>query len=238
MSISIHVDTQDVARACCAPVLRRPPRASADADELAAIFKALADPGRLRLLSFIAAQPGGEACVCHLTEPLGLSQPTVSHHLKVLTEAGLLERERRGTWMYYRLRARARSKSCARRSLPPKKLASAMRGAREPLRVTRARPRPRRVGTAFLLAAVVGSGIMGERLVGRERRASRCSRTRSRPAPRSVALILPSAVSGAHLNPAGDARGGVADASCRGATCPRSSGAARRRGRRRRGGAT
>jgi ArsR family transcriptional regulator len=74
-----------------------------DAEELASTFKAVADPGRLRLLSFIAAQPQGEACVCHLVEPLGLSQPTVSHHLRVLTEAGLLARERRGTWMFYRL---------------------------------------------------------------------------------------------------------------------------------------
>jgi ArsR family transcriptional regulator len=63
----------------------------------------MADPGRLRLLSFLAAQPGAEACVCHLVEPLGLSQPTVSHHLRVLTEAGLLARERRGTWIFYRL---------------------------------------------------------------------------------------------------------------------------------------
>lgn len=87
---------------CCAPVLRTRLK-RADAEELASAFKAIADPGRLRLLSFIAGQPGAEACVCHLVEPLGLSQPTVSHHLKVLTEAGLLTRERRGTWMFYRL---------------------------------------------------------------------------------------------------------------------------------------
>jgi ArsR family transcriptional regulator len=87
---------------CCAPVLRTRLGRN-DAQELAAAFKAIADPGRLRLLSFIARQPGAEACVCHLVEPLGLAQPTVSHHLKVLTEAGLLARERRGTWMFYRL---------------------------------------------------------------------------------------------------------------------------------------
>ncbi len=63
----------------------------------------MADPGRLRLLSHIAAQPGAEACVCTLVGPLGLAQPTVSHHLKVLTAAGLLSRERRGTWVFYRL---------------------------------------------------------------------------------------------------------------------------------------
>ena len=71
--------------------------------ELARSLKTIADPARLRLLSLIQAQPDGEACVCHLTEPLGLSQPTVSHHLKVLLDAGLVERERRGSWAYYRV---------------------------------------------------------------------------------------------------------------------------------------
>jgi ArsR family transcriptional regulator len=74
-----------------------------DAEELAALFKALADPVRLRVLSFIAAQPAGEACVCHVVGPVGLSQPTVSHHLKLLREAGLLERDKRGAWVYYRV---------------------------------------------------------------------------------------------------------------------------------------
>ena len=87
---------------CCASVLGKR-LGRDDAEELATAFKAIADPGRLRLLSFIAAQPAAEACVCHLVEPLGLSQPTVSHHLRVLTEAGLLARERRGTWMFYKL---------------------------------------------------------------------------------------------------------------------------------------
>jgi ArsR family transcriptional regulator len=63
----------------------------------------LADPGRLRIVNLIQAQPSREACVCHLTEALGLSQPTVSHHLRVLFEAGMLERERRANWIYYRL---------------------------------------------------------------------------------------------------------------------------------------
>lgn len=67
------------------------------------MFKALADPARLRLLSMIAAHVDGEACVCELTEPLTLSQPTVSHHLKVLHAAGLISRSKRGTWVYYRL---------------------------------------------------------------------------------------------------------------------------------------
>ena len=89
-------------RGCCAPLLRARLRPD-EAGELATAFKAIADPARLRLLSFIAGQPGAEACVCHLVAPTGLAQPTVSHHLKVLTGAGLLERERRGTWMFYRL---------------------------------------------------------------------------------------------------------------------------------------
>lgn len=87
---------------CCASVLRSRLRRD-DAEELASAFKAIADPGRLRLLSFIAGQPRAEACVCNLVEPLGLAQPTVSHHLKVLSDAGLLARERRGTWMFYKL---------------------------------------------------------------------------------------------------------------------------------------
>jgi ArsR family transcriptional regulator, arsenate/arsenite/antimonite-responsive transcriptional repressor len=74
-----------------------------DAERSAALLKAVADPVRLRLLSAIRATDGGEACVCDLTDLVGLAQPTVSHHLKVLTEAGLLERERRGTWAWYRL---------------------------------------------------------------------------------------------------------------------------------------
>ena len=71
------------------------------AEDLARRLKALADPTRLRLLSLVAAGDGGEACVCDLTAPVGLSQPTVSHHLKVLTDAGFLTRTKRGTWAYY-----------------------------------------------------------------------------------------------------------------------------------------
>ncbi len=87
---------------CCPPVLQGA-LGKSDAEELAGTLKALADPVRLRLLSFIAAQPEGEACVCHVTAPVGLSQPTVSHHLKLLHLAGLLEREKRGAWVYYRV---------------------------------------------------------------------------------------------------------------------------------------
>ena len=90
------------AAACCAPLAREPLGAE-QADDLARSLKAIADPARLRLVSLIAASEGQEACVCDLTEPVGLSQPTVSHHLKVLTDAGLLEREQRGKWAYYSL---------------------------------------------------------------------------------------------------------------------------------------
>lgn len=73
------------------------------ADQLAKTLRALADPARLRLLSIVAAHEDAEACVCDLTEPIGLSQPTVSHHLKVLVDAGFLTRSKRGTWAYYRI---------------------------------------------------------------------------------------------------------------------------------------
>ena len=85
---------------CCPQVLAAP-LAEGDAERLAAALRVLADPARLRLLSIIGARPDGEACVCELTAPLGLSQPTVSHHLKVLADAGLVGREQRGRWVYY-----------------------------------------------------------------------------------------------------------------------------------------
>lgn len=87
---------------CCAPLLREPITAG-QAAELARMLKALADPARLRLVSMVAAHEGGEACVCDLTEPLGLTQPTVSHHLKILVDAGIFTREKRGVWAYYAL---------------------------------------------------------------------------------------------------------------------------------------
>ena len=97
------VTTVEVApSACCSPIAG----GVMDADEasaLAAKFKAMGDPTRLRLLSMVAAAENGEACVCDLTEPIGLSQPTVSHHLKVLVDAGLLTRDKRGVWAYFSL---------------------------------------------------------------------------------------------------------------------------------------
>ena len=96
------VKTIATVSAPCPPLLAGA-LAVGEAEELAASLKALADPTRLRLLSLIQAQPNAEACVCHLTEPLGLTQPTVSHHLKVLLGAGLVERDQRGNWAYFKV---------------------------------------------------------------------------------------------------------------------------------------
>jgi ArsR family transcriptional regulator, arsenate/arsenite/antimonite-responsive transcriptional repressor len=92
--------------ACCPPLSQEP--LSADQAELVApLLKALAEPVRLRLMSLIASHPGGEACVCDLAGSFDLSQPTISHHLKVLHDSGLLEREKRGVWVYYQARTEA-----------------------------------------------------------------------------------------------------------------------------------
>lgn len=88
--------------ACCAPVTAAVVDVDS-AERLARTFKALGDPTRVRLLSLIAAGDEGEACICDLTEPVGLSQPTVSHHMKLLVDAGLATREQRGRWAYYRV---------------------------------------------------------------------------------------------------------------------------------------
>jgi ArsR family transcriptional regulator len=92
--------------ACCTPLLAEP-LSSEQAEKVAALLKALADPVRLRIMSVVAAHAGGEACVCDVTEAFELSQPTISHHLKVLRELGLLERDKRGVWVYYRVNAEA-----------------------------------------------------------------------------------------------------------------------------------
>ena len=90
--------------ACCAPIAART-LSDAEAEATAALFRALGDPARVRLLNILAACD--EVCVCELTEPLGLSQPTVSHHLKTLTDAGLLSREQRGKWAYFSIKPEA-----------------------------------------------------------------------------------------------------------------------------------
>jgi ArsR family transcriptional regulator len=85
---------------CCSVLVE--PVGERDAADLSAAFHALADPARLRVLSLIASQPTGEVCACDLVEPIGKSQPTISHHLKVLYEAGLVTKEKRGSWIWYR----------------------------------------------------------------------------------------------------------------------------------------
>jgi ArsR family transcriptional regulator len=98
-SVGEPLAVEDIAM-CCAAGLGEP-LARSDAQRLAQVLKAVADPARLQLLSLI--QSSGEACACDLTEPVGLSQPTVSHHLKVLAHAGLVTREQRGTWAWFRV---------------------------------------------------------------------------------------------------------------------------------------
>lgn len=89
----------EAAETCCTPA--EPAVSAQEVVRMAAVFKAMGDPTRVRLLSLIAAGEQGEACVCDLTDPVGLSQSTVSHHMRILTEAGLVEREQRGKWAYY-----------------------------------------------------------------------------------------------------------------------------------------
>lgn len=102
MSKSLLTLTPVEAVACCSPVTREPLSADAAA-RISPLLKALADPVRLRLLSLVASHEDGEACVCDLQEAFELSQPTISHHLKVLHEVGLLGRSKRGVWVYYRI---------------------------------------------------------------------------------------------------------------------------------------
>jgi ArsR family transcriptional regulator, arsenate/arsenite/antimonite-responsive transcriptional repressor len=92
--------------ACCSPLTSEPLSAE-QAERIAPLVKALADPVRLRLLSLVASHADGEACVCDLNDAFDLSQPTISHHLKVLHDAGLVDREKRGTWVYYIARPQA-----------------------------------------------------------------------------------------------------------------------------------
>jgi ArsR family transcriptional regulator len=109
MSKSAVLELTPVQTVACCPPLTRKPLNEAQAEQIAPLLKALADPARLRLLSLVASHQDGEACVCDLTEAFELSQPTISHHLKVLHDAGLLDREKRGVWVYYRARTEAMS---------------------------------------------------------------------------------------------------------------------------------
>jgi ArsR family transcriptional regulator, arsenate/arsenite/antimonite-responsive transcriptional repressor len=104
--------------ACCAP-LSAEPLTMEQAEQVAPLLKALADPVRLRLMSLVASRPDGEACVCDLNDAFDLSQPTISHHLKVLHEAGLVDRDKRGVWVYYRVRPQALASLGALIGCPP-----------------------------------------------------------------------------------------------------------------------
>jgi ArsR family transcriptional regulator len=108
--------------ACCSPLARQPITQD-QADQVAPLLKALADPVRLRLMSLVASHEGGEACVCDLAGAFDLSQPTISHHLKVLHECGLLARDKRGVWVYYRARTEALANLAALISDPEDALA-------------------------------------------------------------------------------------------------------------------
>ena len=106
MSKSLVV-LDDPGQVVCCPPLTAEPLSAAQAEAVAPLLKALGDPVRLRLMSMIASHAGGEACVCDRTGAFDLSQPTISHHLKVLHDSGLVDREKRGVWVYYRARAYA-----------------------------------------------------------------------------------------------------------------------------------
>src|ERR1700748_2242880 len=112
MSNSLAVISPAETAACCPPLSARP-LTMEQAEQVAPLLKALADPVRLRLMSLVASHPGGEACVCDLNDAFDLTQPTISHHLKVLHEAGLLARDKRGVWGYYRAGTQARASLAA-----------------------------------------------------------------------------------------------------------------------------
>jgi ArsR family transcriptional regulator, arsenate/arsenite/antimonite-responsive transcriptional repressor len=106
VSIPLTVISPAETAACCAPLTAQP-LSMEQAGQVAPLLKALADPVRLRLMSLVASREGGEACICDLNDAFELSQPTISHHMKVLHEAGLVDRDKRGVWVYYRVRPQA-----------------------------------------------------------------------------------------------------------------------------------
>jgi ArsR family transcriptional regulator, arsenate/arsenite/antimonite-responsive transcriptional repressor len=118
MSKSLIVLDPADAVACCPPLTAQP-LTEVQAEQIAPLLKALADPVRLRLMSLIASHAGGEACVCDLNDAFDLSQPTISHHLKVLHDAGLVDRDKRGVWAYYRVKPEALASIAALVAYPP-----------------------------------------------------------------------------------------------------------------------
>ena len=117
-SLPLAVISPAETAACCAP-LTAAPLTMDQAGQVAPLLKALADPVRLRLMSLIASHEGGEACICDLNAAFELSQPTISHHMKVLHEAGLVDRDKRGVWVYYRVRPQALASLGALIGCPP-----------------------------------------------------------------------------------------------------------------------
>ena len=118
MSIPLTVISPAETAASCAP-LTTTPLSMEQAEQVAPLLKALADPVRLRLMSLVASHEGGEACVCDLNDAFHLSQPTISHHMKVLHEAGLVDRDKRGVWVYYQARPQALAALGALIGCPP-----------------------------------------------------------------------------------------------------------------------
>ncbi len=119
MSNFLTVISPAESAACCAP-LTAAPLTVEQAEQVAPLLKALADPVRLRLMSLVASRERGEACVCDLNDAFDLSQPTISHHMKVLHEAGLVDRDKRGVWVYYRARTEALAAISALIGCPPR----------------------------------------------------------------------------------------------------------------------
>jgi ArsR family transcriptional regulator, arsenate/arsenite/antimonite-responsive transcriptional repressor len=118
VSIPLAVVSPAETAACCAP-LTTEPLSMEQAGQVAPLLKALADPVRLRLVSLVASHAGGEACICDLTAAFDLSQPTISHHMRVLHEAGLVDRDKRGVWAYYRVRPQALASLATLIGCPP-----------------------------------------------------------------------------------------------------------------------
>jgi ArsR family transcriptional regulator, arsenate/arsenite/antimonite-responsive transcriptional repressor len=118
MSNALALLTPADSAACCSPLTSQP-LSMEQAERVAPLLKALADPVRLRLMSLVASHEGGEACVCDLNDAFDLSQPTISHHMKVLYDAGLVDREKRGVWVFYRVRPQALASLSALIGCPP-----------------------------------------------------------------------------------------------------------------------
>jgi ArsR family transcriptional regulator len=118
VSNSLTVISPAETAACCSPLTSQP-LSIEQARQVAPLLKALADPVRLRLMSLVASHEGGEACICDLNAAFDLSQPTISHHMKVLYEAGLVDRDKRGVWVYYHARTQALASLGALIGVPP-----------------------------------------------------------------------------------------------------------------------